>query len=186
MGILKSDRIQPSLQPAQINRVLDAQELLERQNAHAENGQSSDQSDEEDLHNDDDKYSESEASSVSDDSRPPFYRSSTKKSLIQLTSEQTNLVRCLQQFLATQLRIRDKERMIGLVFQGVTGEILRELISIFYEPLLEVYKAANVADSLMDLKDFLDELIKIVEQADVADGRARSLLPRQRKIKKQI
>ncbi|KAF9358079.1 hypothetical protein BGX34_009066 [Mortierella sp. NVP85] len=169
MGILRSDQIQPSLQPAQINRVLDAQELLERQNAHAENGQSSDQSDDEDFHNDDDKYSESEASSVSDDSRPPFYRSSTKKSLIELTSEQTNLVRCLQQFLATQLRIRDKERMIGLVFQGVTGEILKELISIFYKPLLEVYKAANVADSLMDFKDFLDELIKIVEQADVAD-----------------
>jgi len=84
-----------------------------------------------------------------------------------------NLIRQLQQLLVTHLRIRDKERMMGLVFQGVTGEIFKELISIFYQPLVQVYKSANVADSLMDVKDFVDELIKIVEQVDVNDGKER-------------
>lgn len=171
MDVLKSDQIQPSLQHTQIKRVWDAQEQLERQAAQAESDRFSDQSDDDDHHNDDDKYSESDASSTSDGSRSHFYRSSSKKSLIQMESGQTNLARCLQQLFVTQLRIRDKERMMNLVFQGVTGEILRELISIFYEPLLEVYKAANVADSLMDFKDFADELIKIVEQADGVEGK---------------
>ncbi|KAG0246372.1 hypothetical protein B0O80DRAFT_498726 [Mortierella sp. GBAus27b] len=169
LEVLKSDQIQPSLQPTQIQRVLDAQEQLERKATLDENDRFSDQSDDEDHHIRDDSYSESDASSVSDESRSNFYRSSSKKSLIQLTSEQKNLVRCLQQLIMTQLRIRDKERMMNLVFQGVTGDILREMITIFYEPLLEVYKAANVADSLMEFKDFADELIKVVEQADSVD-----------------
>ncbi|KAG0357738.1 hypothetical protein BG005_003139, partial [Podila minutissima] len=38
-------------------------------------------------------------------------------------------------------------------------------------PLVKVYKSANVADSLFDVKDFADELIKIVEQAEVNDGK---------------
>ncbi|KAF9923025.1 hypothetical protein BGZ65_009188, partial [Modicella reniformis] len=52
----------------------------------------------------------------------------------------------------------------------VTGDILKEIIAIFYEPLVKVYKAANIADFLMDTRNFADELIKVIEQADMNDN----------------
>ncbi|CAG8493080.1 4631_t:CDS:10 [Rhizophagus irregularis] len=63
-------------------------------------------------------------------------------------------------------RKRDKEMLIELLFQGITGEILKEIITIFYEPLAKVYKAANISDSLSDLSGFVDDLISVVEDAD--------------------
>ncbi|KAI8601259.1 hypothetical protein EDD21DRAFT_112260 [Dissophora ornata] len=166
MDVLRSDQIQPSLQPDQIKRVWDAKQQLEKDDAEKERlakqqqafmeGDQSDQSDDDD-----------DSASVSADG-PRTYHSS-KKGHIKPKAEQLNLIRLLQLLLVTQLRVRDKELMMELVFQGVTGEIFKELISIFYEPLVAVYKSANVADSLMDVKDFVDELIKIVEQADAND-----------------
>ncbi|KAF9145936.1 hypothetical protein BGX30_005752 [Mortierella sp. GBA39] len=188
LDILQATQIQPPLDAQQINRVRDAKEQLEKDRAEKERlAKAYQQILIHDLSESDE--SESEISSV--DEPPKLFRSSSKKSFAKATEKlrslkqqkqeqkqeqaqvqqepQQNLIRSLQQLLVTHLRIRDKERMMGLVFQGVTGEIFKELISIFYAPLVKVYKSANVADSLMDVKDFADELIKIVEQADVND-----------------
>jgi len=43
---------------------------------------------------------------------------------------------------------------------------LKDIVTIFYEPLAKVYKAANIADSLSDLQTFLNDLIKTVESAE--------------------
>lgn len=40
------------------------------------------------------------------------------------------------------------------------------MITIFYEPLAKVYKAANIADSMYDLQVFVTDLIKTVELAE--------------------
>jgi hypothetical protein len=56
--------------------------------------------------------------------------------------------------------------MIELLFQGITAELIKEIITIFYEPLAKVYKAANIFDSLPDLSAFADDLINVVEEAD--------------------
>ncbi|KAF9153374.1 hypothetical protein BG015_003539 [Linnemannia schmuckeri] len=192
LDVLQTTQIQPLLDPQQINRVRDAKEQLEKDRTEKERLIKAHQDMLiHDLSESDE--SDSEASSV--DEPPKLYRSSSKKSFAKATEKlrslkqqkqeqkqeqtqsqqqqsqpsQQNLIRLLQQLLVTHLRIRDKERMMGLVFQGVTGEIFKELISIFYEPLVKVYKSANVADSLMDVKDFADELVKIVEQADDND-----------------
>ena len=53
-------------------------------------------------------------------------------------------------------------------FQGTTAELLKDIITIFYSPLAQVYKAASIADSLSDLQNFINDLIKTVEQ--VEDG----------------
>lgn len=50
--------------------------------------------------------------------------------------------------------------------QGSTSELLKDIVTIFYEPLAKVYKAANIADSLSDLQTFLNDLIKTVESAE--------------------
>lgn len=191
LDVLQATQIEPLLDAQQINRVQDAKEKLEKDRTEKEQlAKAYQHMFIHDLSESDE--SESEASSV--DEPPKLYRSSSKKTFAKATEKlrslkqqkqeqkqeqaqghqeqqpQQNLIRLLQQLLVTHLRIRDKERMMGLVFQGVTGEIFKELIAIFYEPLVKVYKSANVADSLMDVKDFADELIKIVEQADADDG----------------
>ncbi|KAF9132176.1 hypothetical protein BGW39_000683 [Mortierella sp. 14UC] len=187
LDVLQSTLIPPLLEPQQINRVRDAMEQLEKDLTEKERLAKARQ---DLLINDLSESDESESEISSSEEPPKLYRSSSKKTFAKATAAlrsqkqpkeqqqqqqqtpqqpQQNLIRLLQQLLVTHLRIRDKERMIGLVFQGVTGEIFKELISIFYEPLVKVYKSANVADSLMDVKDFADELIKIVEQADADD-----------------
>ncbi|KAN0059708.1 hypothetical protein ACQY0O_008280 [Thecaphora frezii] len=63
-------------------------------------------------------------------------------------------------------RQRDKEQMIALIFEGVTAELLKDMVTIFYSPLAQVYKAANIADSLSDLQAFINDLIKTVESSE--------------------
>ncbi|KAF8760338.1 PX-associated [Rhizoctonia solani] len=50
--------------------------------------------------------------------------------------------------------------------QGTTSELLKDIITIFYTPLAQVYKAASIADSLGDLQNFINDLIRTVEQID--------------------
>jgi len=50
--------------------------------------------------------------------------------------------------------------------QGVTAELLKDIITIFYAPLATVYKAASIADSLGDLQNFMNDMIRTIEQVD--------------------
>ncbi|KAA1121297.1 hypothetical protein PGTUg99_031260 [Puccinia graminis f. sp. tritici] len=63
-------------------------------------------------------------------------------------------------------RCRDKEQLVELIFEGTTSELLKDIVTIFYAPLMQVYKAANISDSLVDLQKFIDDLIRTVERAD--------------------
>jgi len=40
------------------------------------------------------------------------------------------------------------------------------MIIILYEPLAKVYKIANVYNSVMDFRDFMDDLIEVVQKAE--------------------
>ncbi|KAI8357990.1 hypothetical protein B0O80DRAFT_495769 [Mortierella sp. GBAus27b] len=169
MDVLRSDRIQPVLEPRQIKRVTDAYQKLEQERLEKErlkqlnrrqNGVTDNLSD----------RSSDYSSSESDSSRSSVDIGDHQRLHQQESDKEFNLVRQLQQLLVAHLRIRDKERMMALIFQGVTGDILREILTIFYEPLVKVYKAANIAESLMDAKSFIEELIKVVEQADAIDN----------------
>lgn len=40
------------------------------------------------------------------------------------------------------------------------------MVTIFYSPLAQVYKAANIADSLSDLQTFVNDLIRTVEASE--------------------
>ena len=55
---------------------------------------------------------------------------------------------------------------MALVFEGVTAGLLRDMITILYEPLAKVYKTANVYNSVTDFKDFMDDLIDVVQTAE--------------------
>ncbi|KAF9963211.1 hypothetical protein BGZ70_007562 [Mortierella alpina] len=178
MDVLRSDRIEPVLQPMQIKRVWDAQQTLEQDRLEKERLLQSrlpsqtdgDFSDRSDYFSETDSSQSSRSSLDGSESPTAFSRPNIGKDSEQPQPEpEDNLIHQLQQLLVAHLRIREKERLMGLVFQGVTGEIFKEVIAIFYQPLVKVYKSANVADSLLDVKTFADELIKIVEQADKTD-----------------
>jgi Domain of unknown function in PX-proteins (DUF3818) len=55
---------------------------------------------------------------------------------------------------------------MSLIFEGVTASLLRDMITIFYEPLAKVYKTANVYNSVMDFKEFIDDIIEVVQKAE--------------------
>ncbi|KAL4075841.1 hypothetical protein J3A83DRAFT_4089482 [Scleroderma citrinum] len=63
-------------------------------------------------------------------------------------------------------RLRDREQLIALIFEGVTAELLKDIITIFYAPLAQVYRAASITDSLSDLQNFINDLIHTVEQTE--------------------
>lgn len=65
-------------------------------------------------------------------------------------------------------QLRDREQMIELIFEGTTAELLKDIITIFYSPLAQVYKAASIADSLGDLQNFVNDLIRTVERGEEA------------------
>ena len=43
---------------------------------------------------------------------------------------------------------------------------MKDIITIFYAPLAQVYRAASIADSLGDLQNFINDLIRTVESAE--------------------
>ena len=49
---------------------------------------------------------------------------------------------------------------------GFTVELLKDIITIFYSPLAQVYRAASIAGSPGDLQNFLNDLIKTAEQVE--------------------
>lgn len=83
--------------------------------------------------------------------------------------ESRRLVKRLHQLHVLYMRKRDQEMLTELVFQGNTGDLLKDIFAIFYQPLAQVYKAANIGDSIVELSTFIDDLILFVEQIDVDD-----------------
>jgi hypothetical protein len=50
--------------------------------------------------------------------------------------------------------------------QGTTADLMKDIITIFYSPLAQVYRAASIADSISDLQSFINDLIKTVEATE--------------------
>ncbi|KAI8142171.1 hypothetical protein BJV82DRAFT_615807 [Fennellomyces sp. T-0311] len=74
-------------------------------------------------------------------------------------------------------RKREQELLMTLVFQGVTGEILKELFAIFYQPLAQVYKAANIGDSIQHLSAFMSDLIQLLDGLETATIETNTVEP---------
>lgn len=75
----------------------------------------------------------------------------------------------LKQLLKLCTRERDKAQMLAMIEEPVTLKLFRDLFTIFYEPLVRVYKSANVYNSVTDFASFLDDTIKVVEAAQQQD-----------------
>ena len=73
-------------------------------------------------------------------------------------------------------RQKDKKQLLDLLFEGVTSSLLKDIITIFYEPLATIYKNAAVWNSVGDLQAFVDDLITVVRNAEEAQHDDPSLL----------
>ena len=80
------------------------------------------------------------------------------------------LVTDLHKLWILYARKQEQEVMTSLVFQGVTGEIIKDLFAIFYEPLAQVYKAANIGDTIGHVAGFINDLIAILDKLDAEDA----------------
>lgn len=85
----------------------------------------------------------------------------------------------LKQYLKLCLRQRDKLMMLQVIeeasdtlistsqiltiSQPTTLQLFRDLFTIFYEPLVRVYKSANVYNSITDFAYFVDDIIRTIE-----------------------
>ncbi|KAF2146615.1 uncharacterized protein K452DRAFT_323745 [Aplosporella prunicola CBS 121167] len=75
----------------------------------------------------------------------------------------------LKQLLKLYMRQRDKKMMLQIIEEPTTLQLFRDLFTIFYEPLVRVYKSANVYSSITDFAVFIDDVIRTVEAAQRAD-----------------
>ncbi|KKY14102.1 putative px domain protein [Phaeomoniella chlamydospora] len=75
----------------------------------------------------------------------------------------------LKQMLKLLTRQRDKAMMLNMIEEPTTLYLFRDLFTIFYEPLIRVYKSANVYNSITDFSVFADDAIRTVEQAQRQD-----------------
>jgi len=75
----------------------------------------------------------------------------------------------LKQLLKLCTRQRDKRMMLSVIEEPVTLQLFRDLFTIFYEPLVRVYKSANVYSSVTDFAAFADDAIKVIEAAQRQD-----------------
>jgi len=67
----------------------------------------------------------------------------------------------LKQMFKLYTRQRDKVMMLRQIEEPVTLQLFRDLFTIFYEPLVRVYKSANVYSSVTDFAVFIDDLIQV-------------------------
>ncbi|RGP70179.1 succinate dehydrogenase ubiquinone flavo subunit [Fusarium longipes] len=78
----------------------------------------------------------------------------------------------MKQYLKLCTRQRDKEMMLQLIEEPVTLQLFRDLFTIFYEPLVRVYKSANVYNSVTDFAVFIDDMIQVVDKCREQDASA--------------
>ncbi|KAK0734841.1 hypothetical protein B0T26DRAFT_634887 [Lasiosphaeria miniovina] len=78
----------------------------------------------------------------------------------------------LKQLMKLYMRQRDKAMMLSLIEEPVTLQLFRDLFTIFYEPLVRVYKSANVYNSVTDFAVFMDDLIQVVDRCREQDASA--------------
>ncbi|KIM97753.1 hypothetical protein OIDMADRAFT_105260 [Oidiodendron maius Zn] len=75
----------------------------------------------------------------------------------------------MKQLLKLYTRQRDKAMMLSMIEEPVTLQLLRDLFTIFYEPLVRVYKSANVYSSVTDFAVFVDDMIQVVDRCREQD-----------------
>lgn len=79
-------------------------------------------------------------------------------------SDDAWLLEDLHVYMNLASAIHVKEQIISLVHDNATADLLKDMVTIFYAPLAQVYRVANISDTLGDVQVFINDLIKTVEE----------------------
>lgn len=64
------------------------------------------------------------------------------------------------------VRKRDKDQMQLLWDETSTMSLMKELFTVFYGPLVDVFRAAKVHEAVADFEKFMDDLVVVVNKAE--------------------
>ncbi|VVT53877.1 uncharacterized protein SAPINGB_P003795 [Magnusiomyces paraingens] len=73
-----------------------------------------------------------------------------------------------RELLKHMMRRSDKNKLQDLWNETTTMSLLRDLFTIFYSPLIDVFKSAKVYEAVADLENFMNDLIKVVQRAEAS------------------
>lgn len=68
--------------------------------------------------------------------------------------------------LRQMMRRRDKDSLQALWNESSTMALIKEVFTIFYSPLVDVFKSAKVYEAVGDFENFMNDLIRIVKKAE--------------------
>ncbi|KAI8081717.1 uncharacterized protein BX664DRAFT_361838 [Halteromyces radiatus] len=69
---------------------------------------------------------------------------------------------------------QDQTQWMDLLLQHSTGTLLQTVMGILYQPLAQVYQAADLSTTLYELKSFMDDLVKVVNQLEQSSSSSSS------------
>lgn len=73
-------------------------------------------------------------------------------------------------------RQQDQTQWMDLLLQGATGTLLQSAMTLLYQPLAQVYQAADLGTTLYELKHFMDDLVQVVGQLQPSSSPSSSSL----------
>uniref|UniRef100_A0A060T2R4 ARAD1A10582p n=1 Tax=Blastobotrys adeninivorans TaxID=409370 RepID=A0A060T2R4_BLAAD len=72
----------------------------------------------------------------------------------------------LKEYLKLRIRKRDKDKLQEFWSDAGTTQLLRELLTVFYAPLIRLLKTSRIHESVGGLEKFLNDMIKVVDRAE--------------------
>jgi hypothetical protein len=98
----------------------------------------------------------------------PMLSQQVLQSLCEDNKETKDLLKHIYQLWEYYGRQKEQDIMMDLVFQGVTSDLLKEFISVFYQPLAQVYKAADISTTIGHIANFVDDLLRTIDDHNLS------------------
>lgn len=73
----------------------------------------------------------------------------------------------LTELFRLMVRKRDKDQMQNLWDEASTMGLVKELLTIFYGPLVDVFRSAKVHEAVSDFEKFMSDLVQVVHRAEM-------------------
>lgn len=85
----------------------------------------------------------------------------------QYTDDYISAFTTTRDLLHLMMRRSDKDKMQALWNEPQTMSLIRDLFTVFYSPLVELFKSAKVHEAVGDFENFMNDLIQVVNQSEI-------------------
>lgn len=84
-----------------------------------------------------------------------------------VNSEYVDKFSSLTELFKLMVRKRDKDQMQSLWDEAATMGLVKDLFTIFYGPLVDVFRSAKVHEAVADFEKFMSDLVSVVRKAEM-------------------